>query len=339
MGDWLKRLVDLREKLSSVLLMILILPILSISLIDLYSHLKYLTTRSHQVVVPPNFQEHSLRFAVVGDTRSQLPLLGSSEVWPKLLASMQNYFINQEMTNLIHLGDLVKNGRDLSEWERLIKEMPHQIWAIQGNHDRGPYFKDLFRDQILDHLQINENTCLWGFNTEVDENLAMDAILELILNLDHPMQNRSQSQTEIDQQTQIDQIRCALSPIQIWTQHRPIYSTGPHGSDELGWNHWLIPMLHRIDIDLHLSGHDHFYERRIMDGILYVVSGGGTRFSAPLWWRPWEKGMIARGGWVHWIAFESRTVGEPCLNAKVIALEEDADDLVDAFDLNCHGNE
>ncbi len=318
-----------------MLLFLFILPILSMSLIDLCSHLKWLITRSHQVVDSPNFQDHTLRFAVVGDTRSQLPLLGSSEVWPTLLASMQNYFIHQEMTALIHLGDLVKNGRNPSEWERLIKEMPPLIWAIQGNHDRGPYFKDLFRDQILDHLQINENTCLWGFNTEVDENLAMDAILDLILNLDHPMQ----SQTEINQINQINQIKCALSPIQIWTQHRPIYSTGPHGSDELGWNHWLVPMLHRLEIDLHLSGHDHFYERRLVDGILYVVSGGGTRFSAPLWWRSWEKAMIVRGGWLHWMAFESRSMGEPCLNAKVIALEQDTDYLVDSFDLSCYGKE
>jgi predicted phosphodiesterase len=163
-----KRLGDLREKWLSIICILLILPILSISLIDLFSDLKWLTTRSHQIVDPPSFQEDTTRFAVVGDTRSQLPLLGSSELWPNLLASMQNYFIHQEMRTLIHLGDLVKNGRNASEWHRLIKEMPPQIWAIQGNHDRGPYFKDLFRDQVLDHLQINEITCIWGFNTETN---------------------------------------------------------------------------------------------------------------------------------------------------------------------------
>jgi hypothetical protein len=216
-----KRLGDLREKWLSIICILLILPILSISLIDLFSDLKWLTTRSHQIVDPPSFQEDTTRFAVVGDTRSQLPLLGSSELWPNLLASMQNYFIHQEMRTLIHLGDLVKNGRNASEWHRLIKEMPPQIWAIQGNHDRGPYFKDLFRDQVLDHLQINENTCIWGFNTEVDENLAIDATLELIDRIENPSGNLSGNLS--GNQSNLAQIKCALSPIQIWTQHRPVY--------------------------------------------------------------------------------------------------------------------
>ena len=59
--------------------------------------------------------------------------------------------------------------------------------------------------------------------------------------------------------------------------HVPPYSSGPHGATDslpvrLVWG----PLFEAVDVPLVLSGHDHDYERLLVNGITYVVSGGGS---------------------------------------------------------------
>ncbi len=59
--------------------------------------------------------------------------------------------------------------------------------------------------------------------------------------------------------------------------HHPPYSSGEHGSTP-GFDEVLQPVLVRHHVDLVLAGHDHHYERtEPIDGITYVVSGGGCK--------------------------------------------------------------
>jgi calcineurin-like phosphoesterase family protein len=59
--------------------------------------------------------------------------------------------------------------------------------------------------------------------------------------------------------------------------HHPPYSSGHHGNTP-GFDEVLEPVLARHHVDLVLAGHDHHYERtRALDGITYVVSGGGCK--------------------------------------------------------------
>jgi hypothetical protein len=65
----------------------------------------------------------------------------------------------------------------------------------------------------------------------------------------------------------------------IVTFHYPLYSTGNHGSDEKGIGDDLIPLLEQYGVDAVFNGHDHDYERSTVNGIRYIVAGGG---GAPL---------------------------------------------------------
>jgi hypothetical protein len=56
--------------------------------------------------------------------------------------------------------------------------------------------------------------------------------------------------------------------------HVSPYSSGPHGSD-LGVRSALHPLFEQHGIDIVFSSHDHAYERSVVDGITYVVTGGG----------------------------------------------------------------
>jgi acid phosphatase len=59
--------------------------------------------------------------------------------------------------------------------------------------------------------------------------------------------------------------------------HRPPHSSGEHGDDP-GFLTFFVPLLEKHAVDLVLTGHDHHYERfRPINGVTYVVTGGGGR--------------------------------------------------------------
>jgi hypothetical protein len=64
-------------------------------------------------------------------------------------------------------------------------------------------------------------------------------------------------------------------PFTIAMVHRPPYASGYHGSD-LPVRELFGPVFSEYGVQLVLSGHEHHYERsRPIDGVTYVISGGG----------------------------------------------------------------
>ena len=59
--------------------------------------------------------------------------------------------------------------------------------------------------------------------------------------------------------------------------HRPPFSSGDHGNDG-NVQKYFVPILVSHHVPLVLNGHEHDYERsKPIDGVTYVVSGGGGR--------------------------------------------------------------
>jgi 3',5'-cyclic AMP phosphodiesterase CpdA len=64
--------------------------------------------------------------------------------------------------------------------------------------------------------------------------------------------------------------------------HRPPLSSGEHGGDA-GFQQHFVPVIERHGVQLVLSGHDHNYERtRTLNGVTYVVTGGGGKGTRPV---------------------------------------------------------
>jgi hypothetical protein len=68
-------------------------------------------------------------------------------------------------------------------------------------------------------------------------------------------------------------------PFKVFFGHHPAYSSALHGSTKK-MQEYLQPLFEGNDVQLVFAGHDHAYERTIIHGITYVVSGGG---GAPLY--------------------------------------------------------
>jgi len=60
--------------------------------------------------------------------------------------------------------------------------------------------------------------------------------------------------------------------------HRPPYSSGDHGSYLPARNAWCS-LFEDYGVDIVFNGHDHDYERSLVNGVYYIVTGGG---GAPL---------------------------------------------------------
>lgn len=57
--------------------------------------------------------------------------------------------------------------------------------------------------------------------------------------------------------------------------HHPVYSPGDHGSTP-GFAEWMPSLFARRGVDIVVNGHDHLYAvSKKLDGIRYVVTGGG----------------------------------------------------------------
>jgi predicted phosphodiesterase len=64
--------------------------------------------------------------------------------------------------------------------------------------------------------------------------------------------------------------------ISIPVLHVPPFSSGLHASEGVIIERVWVPLFERYNVPLVLSGHDHNYQRLIVNGITYVISGGGS---------------------------------------------------------------
>ena len=72
-------------------------------------------------------------------------------------------------------------------------------------------------------------------------------------------------------------LRASDRTFRVAVAHRPPYSSGKHGSDH-GVRKTFGAVLAANAVDLVLLGHEHHYERTVpIDGVVYVISGGGGR--------------------------------------------------------------
>jgi hypothetical protein len=170
---------------------------------------------------------------------------------------------------MIHLGDLAYDNGTPLQLERfffevyadLLEDVP--VFPASGNHEYETDGAAAFRDAFV----LPEN----GGPAGLERWYAYDWGDVHFVVLD----------TERIGATQADWLEADLAanrlPWIIVYLHRPPFSSGEHGSNRDA-QRFFVPVFTRHQVPLVLAGHDHDYERsKPIDGVTYVVSGGGGR--------------------------------------------------------------
>ncbi len=161
----------------------------------------------------------------------------------------------------VHTGDLVAYGMNDSEWDRFF-EIEHTLLASVplfpslGNHDANDkrYF-----DAFV--LPGNERWYAFDWGNARIICLQIDAIVPF--------------------GTQSEQVLWLESTLAANTQewvivvfHIPPYDALPEDSMGYAVRVNVVPLLERYGVDLVVSGHNHNYQRSLVNGITYIVTGG-----------------------------------------------------------------
>jgi predicted phosphodiesterase len=175
-------------------------------------------------------------------------------------------------------GDMVLRGTDAADWQRffavttdLLAQVPY--YPVVGNHDLGWAGADgSGRPEHMLALppgpQGRPSGAYWYSRDVADVHLVF---------LDSNAYDRSEQEAWLEADLAAARKHKARAII-VMTHDGP-YSRGEHGGNVLARERY-VPILARHRVDLVLSGHDHIYQRGEINGLRYMVSGGG---GAPLY--------------------------------------------------------
>jgi acid phosphatase type 7 len=197
---------------------------------------------------------------------SAIAIYGDSRTGDSIHQIVVKAMISFHPVAVFHVGDLVFNGRNENDWKKFMKitaglREHTKFYPALGNHEREtPYVSTAF--DIPDH----------GKWYSVD----VDSIHFIVLDyLSDFSENSIQYQWLKKDLTSSDEKK----QFKIIVLHSPVYSTGPHIGKSKEIRAELVPLFEKYHVGIVFSGHNHCYERSIVNNIAYIVTGGG---GAPL---------------------------------------------------------
>jgi acid phosphatase type 7 len=206
-------------------------------------------------------------FAISGDSRDG----------KKTAAVFSDLMLKAGVTTVIHTGDLVGDGRQLSQWDRDVfgpcgRLLANAVlWPAVGNHDRG---------SMPDSSQGVYETLFALPGQEIFYSFDYGDAHFLVLDSTRPLPEQA-AFAEADLTATKAKWRFA-----VW--HSPPFSCGGHPSD-IRTRTEIVPILARHNVDMIVNGHNHHYvlskpirhayEPNQRHGYVQLIAGGG---GAPL---------------------------------------------------------
>ncbi len=203
-------------------------------------------------------------FVVMGDTRTNYG--DHEDVIARVLATVGHPAL------IINTGDMVEDSDNIGEWDDFftIEEdmLRHGALApVPGNHDDGSNYA-YFDGYFSPHTNGNDHYYSFDYG-----NLHV-----LVFDTCDDFSSGSAQYTFIDADLAAAAANPDIDHI-IACGHVPPYTTGAHGvADHEEWQpvrDHLVPLFENYGVQTSFSGHDHHYERGSVNGITYIVTGGG----------------------------------------------------------------
>jgi predicted phosphodiesterase len=206
---------------------------------------------------PPTNPPPSFTFAVYGDTRTQHDV--HRQVVERILVAAPDF--------ALHTGDLVADGSDPGQWDTffeierdLLARTP--LFPTLGNHEgNSPLYFERF--------DLPGNGRWYTF----DYGNARFVCLEIDGFADFSPGSEQYAWLE-------ETLAANTQPWLFVFFHEPPYTSAEKAGYESSLRQTVVPLFEQYGVDVVFSGHKHDYERNEVNGITYVVTGGG---GAPLY--------------------------------------------------------
>jgi len=196
-------------------------------------------------------RNETIRFAVYGDSQ------GEWDGWQTVLKVAQA--IEQERPLFVlKTGDLVDKGWNRTHWIAYFTASPFlhnsTLYPVLGNHENlsGLYFSFFslpFNERWYSF--VNGPVHFIGLDSNRPDRYRFTQFFWLC----HELQTHDE-------------------PFTVVFFHHPLYSSSNHGNSTFLQKIWE-PLFELYGVDIVFSGHDHNYERSIVNNVTYVVTGGG----------------------------------------------------------------
>ncbi|MEE4194427.1 MAG: metallophosphoesterase [Anaerolineae bacterium] len=218
--------------------------------------------------------EFPLRIGVISDASF------GDEVTRQFVAEMAS----ADLDFVLHLGDVV----DETEWDvdpyasyaenfftpfaPLLKQMP--VYTVIGNHDYDAdirYNEEPFYFTVFPAAPQMADRQYYSFTYNDIRFLFLDA-----MTLWGMPGRKAQEEWLAEQLADTETTTIILSHI------APFSSSSVHPDDSAPFQNLWVPQFEGANVPLVLSGHFHHYERLNVNGITYIVAGGGSQVTYAL---------------------------------------------------------
>ena len=201
-------------------------------------------------VTPANPEEISV--AVYGDVRR------GQEQHTKLA----NAIVSESPDLTLMTGDLVQRNTP-QEWALFDK-------ATKTLREKIPYFPSVGNHDVSGILNESEFDRFFpqGRWYEVKAGRLVALVVDTTQALSQASHQGQWLRSRLESLSQEPDIWIVAS------HHHPVYSTGPHGPHGAAVRD-LKPLYEQFGVDVVFQGHDHLYERATLNGVNYIVTGGG----------------------------------------------------------------
>jgi 3',5'-cyclic AMP phosphodiesterase CpdA len=206
---------------------------------------------------PLRGEDAPVRVLVFGDSGT-----GSDDQW-----ALREQMDTVPIDLVLHTGDLAYLSGSMQQfedyvfdvYEGLLSSVP--FYPSIGNHDNRTANAGPYREAFV----LPEN----GGEQQIERRYSFDWGPAHFVALDTERHGRDQAEwLERD-------LAASELPWKIVFAHESPFSSGVYGPSG-SWAEHYVPVLRRQGVQLVFTGHDHHYERTApMDGVTYVVTGGG----------------------------------------------------------------